>query len=101
MDCLLRLANASEQLMKLPPATLEPDQLTRGYQRILQESGLATRNGNLRTSRLVSLIKDRYRGLEYLPCLAPLKAIDDHWPGLAALAGNDCAIWTEQGVPIL
>ena len=84
MDCLLRLANDSEQLMKLSPATLDPDQLTRGYQRILQESGLATKNGNLRTSRLVSLIKDRYRGLEDLPGLAPLKAIDDHWPGLAA-----------------
>ena len=84
MDCLLRLATDSHQLMQLPPATLEPDQLTRGYQHLLRDSGLATRNGNLRTNRLVSLIKHRYRGLEDLPGLAPLKAIDDQWPGLAA-----------------
>lgn len=84
MDCLLRLAADSERLMKLPPAALKPDHLTRGYQRTLQESGLATKNGNLRTARLVSLIKERYRGLEDLPGLAPLKAIDDQWPGLAA-----------------
>lgn len=84
MDCLLRLATDSEQLMKLPPAALEPEQLTRGYQRLLQDAGLATRKGNLRTARVVSLVKHRYRGLEDLPGLAPLKAIDDQWPGLAA-----------------
>lgn len=84
MDCLLRLATDSERLMGLPPATLGPEQLTNGYQRILQESGLATKHGNLRTVRLVSLIKDRYRSLEDLPGLAPLKAIDDQWPGLVA-----------------
>lgn len=84
MDCLLRLAADSERLMKLPPAALEPEQLTRGYQHLLQEAGLATRNGNLRTARVVSLVKHRYRGLEDLPGLAPLKAIDDQWPGLAA-----------------
>lgn len=84
MECLLRLAADSERLMKLPPAALEPVQLTRGYQRILHEAGLATKNGNLRTVRLVSLVKERYLGLEELPGLAPLKAIDDQWPGLAA-----------------
>ena len=84
MDCLLRLAADSEQLMRLPPGALEPEQLTRGYRRILQEAGLATKNGNLRTARLVSLVKERYRGLEDLPGLAPLRAIDDQWPGLAA-----------------
>lgn len=84
MRRLLRLASDSEQLMRLPPAALEPEQLTRGYQHILQESGLATKNGNLRTARLVSLVKGRYRGLEDLPGLAPLRAIDDEWPGLAA-----------------
>ncbi len=84
MNRLLRLAIDSERLMRLHPAALEPAQLTHGYQCIMQDSGLATKNGNLRTVRLVSLIKQRYRGLEGLPGLAPLKAIDDQWPGLAA-----------------
>jgi hypothetical protein len=84
MTCLLRLATDSEYLMKLPPASLEPNLLTAGYQRIMQEVGLATKKGNLRTGRLVSLVKERYRGLEDLPGLAPLRAIDDQWPGLAA-----------------
>lgn len=84
MERLLRLAADSARLMTLPPASLEPEQLTRGYQRLLQEAGLATRNGNLRTARIVALVKERYRGLDELPGLAPLKAIDDQWPGLAA-----------------
>lgn len=84
MECLHRLAADSERLMKLPPATLEPEQLTKGYQRLMQETGLATRNGNLRTARVVALVKNRYRGLENLPGFSPLKAIDDQWPGLAA-----------------
>jgi transposase len=84
MDCLLRLATDSERLMGLLPATLDPERLAKGYQRILRESGLATAHGNLRTVRLVSLIKSRYRGLEDLPGLAPLRAIGDQWPGLAA-----------------
>jgi transposase len=70
--------------MRLPPAALEPEQLTRGYQRTLQAAGLATKNGNLRIARLVSLVKERYRGVEELPGLSPLKAMDDQWPGLAA-----------------
>lgn len=84
MDRLLRLASDSEQLMRLPPAALEPEQLTRAYQRILQEAGMATKNGSLRTARLVSLIKERYKGLEELPGMAHLRSIDDQCPGLAA-----------------
>lgn len=84
MNRLLRLAIDSERLMQLHPAALEPAQLTLGFQSIMKDSGLATTNGNLRTGRLVSLIKERYRGLEELPGMAPLKTIDDQWPGLAA-----------------
>jgi hypothetical protein len=83
MDCLVRLAIDSEQLMRLPAAALEPDRLTSGYQRILQASGLATRNGNLRIARLVSLVKDHYRGVKELPGLSSIDAMDDQWPGLA------------------
>lgn len=83
MGCLARLALDSEQMMNLPFSALEPDRLTHGYQRILQASGLATKNGNLRVARLVSLVKQRYRGIEDLPGLSSISAIDDQWPGLA------------------
>lgn len=84
MTCLTRLATDSEQLMRLPVASLEPECLTRGYQRILQRSGLATRNGNLHIARLVSLVRERYRGLEDLPGMSFLNSMDGQWPGLAA-----------------
>lgn len=84
MEVLLRLAADSTQLANLPPAALDPRRLTHGYQHLLQDSGLATKHGNVRTGRLVSLVKARYRGLEDLPGMAPLKAIDERLPGLAA-----------------
>lgn len=84
MRCLLRLAIDSARLMRLRPGALEPEHLTRGYQLLLQEAGLATRKGVLRIARIVSIVKERYRGLEDLPGMAPLRAIDGQWPGLAA-----------------
>lgn len=84
MATLLRLARDSLELTMLPPGYLSPVRAAGGYQRLLRGRGLATTHGNLRIGKLVSLVRERYRGLEGLPGMAPLDSVGDEWPGLAA-----------------
>lgn len=81
---LFRLARDSMKLAALPPGGLSTARAASGYQRLLREQSLATCHGNLRIGRIVSLVRERYRGLETLPGMAPLGSIGDDWPGLAA-----------------
>lgn len=84
METLSRLARDSLKLTTLAPGYLSPARAADGYQRLLRERGLATRHGNLRIAQLVSLVRERYRGLNSLPGMASLDSIGDDWPGLAA-----------------
>lgn len=84
MAILLRLACDSLKLATLLPGSLSTARAAGGYQHLLRERGLATRHGNLRIEQLVSLVRDRYRGMDTLPGMAPLNSVSDHWPGLAA-----------------
>ena len=84
MATLSRLACDSLKLASLSPGGLTPARAAGGYQRLLRERGLATPQGNLRIAQLVSLVRERYRGLDLLPGMAPLGSVGDDWPGLAA-----------------
>ena len=84
MATLSRLARDSLELATLSPGVLSPARAAGGYQRLLRERGLATSSGNLRIGLLVSLVRERYRGLDELPGMAPLRSVRNEWPGLAA-----------------
>lgn len=84
MAVLNRLALDSRDLTLLPPGTLLLTRANGGYQRLLRQRDLATKRGNLRVAQLVSLVRERYRGLEGLPGMAPLSSLRDEWPGLVA-----------------
>lgn len=84
MTTLLRLARDSVELSMLLPGSLSSARTAGGYQCLLRELGLATVRGNLRVGQLVSLFRERYRGLDALPGMAPLRSIGEDWPGLAA-----------------
>lgn len=84
MTTLSRLARDSFEMTMLPPGGLSPARAAGGYQRLLREQGLATKRGNLRIRQLVSIVRERYRGLDELPGMAPLSSVGHEWPGLAA-----------------
>ena len=84
MLILSRLARDSMELAKLPPGSVSPARAASGYLRLLHQRGLATRDGNLQTWQLVSLIRERYRDLDSLPLMSPLASVEGDWPSLAA-----------------
>lgn len=85
-DCQLgqlrRLAEFSTKFASCAPATFEPTQLAKCYQRGLRDHGFVTAMGSLRLKTLVDEMRGRYRGLEDVLGFEALRSVTPDWPGL-------------------
>lgn len=79
---LRRLAEFSTKFASCAPATFDPTQLAKCYQRGLRDHGFVTAKGSLRLKTLVEEMRGRYRGLEDILGFEALRSVTPDWPGL-------------------